>query len=105
MTKEPLPRLIPTGTCWCGCGKEIGLGSFFSRGHDKVAEAALVAVKYGGSIPQMLHANGFGPSRSVTDEAVANTDWERCHCGYVGASASVRNHTRKYHSEIGSEAP
>ncbi|MEE4419491.1 hypothetical protein [Streptomyces bugieae] len=96
MTKEPLPRLIPTGTCWCGCGAEIGLGSFFARGHDKVAEAALVAVKYGGSIPQMLHANGFGPSHSVTAKAVEEAGWQKCpRCDYVGAPASVRNHEKK----------
>ncbi|MFJ4637634.1 hypothetical protein ACIP69_18670 [Streptomyces hygroscopicus] len=96
MSKNELPRLIPTGTCWCGCGTEVGLGSFFARGHDKVAEAALIAVKYGGSIPQMLHANGFGPSHSVTDKAVTDAGWKRCdRCGYVGAPASIRNHEKK----------
>ncbi|MGW7688795.1 hypothetical protein ACWGMA_07865 [Streptomyces asiaticus] len=96
MSKNELPRLIPTGTCWCGCGTEVGLGSFFARGHDKVAEAALIAVKYGGSIPQMLHANGFGPSHSVTDKAVMDAGWKRCdRCGYVGAPASMRNHEKK----------
>ena len=35
-------RLIPTGKCWCGCGKDVGLGKFFAAGHDKIAEAALM---------------------------------------------------------------
>lgn len=70
MTKPQLPRLIPTGTCWCGCGTETGIGAFFARGHDKVAEAALLAVDYGGSVAQLLHANGYGPGHSVTAKAV-----------------------------------
>lgn len=96
MSNDESPRLIPTGKCWCGCLADVALGKFFARGHDKVAEAALIAVKYGGSIPQMLHANGFGPSHSVTDKAVADAGWERCdRCSYVGAPASVRNHEKK----------
>ncbi|MCP3817264.1 hypothetical protein NLX86_03650 [Streptomyces sp. A3M-1-3] len=98
MPSNDAPRLIPTGTCWCGCKKEVGLGRFFTPGHDKVAEAALIAVKYGGSVPQMLHANGFGPGHSITDKAVHDAGWERCgRCGYVGAPASMRNHEKKPH--------
>jgi hypothetical protein len=73
-----LPRLIPTGTCWCGCGEEAGIGAFFARGHDKIAEAALLATEYGGAVPQLLHKHGYGPGRSVTDEAVASGAWEGC---------------------------
>ena len=95
---EDIPRLIPTGTCWCGCGRQVGLGSFFATGHDKVAEAALIAVKYDGSVPQFLHAHGFGPGHSVTAKAVADTDWLECErCGYRGAPASMRNHEKKPH--------
>ena len=93
-----LPRLIPTGTCWCGCGEQAGIGAFFARGHDKVAEAALLAIEYGGAVPQLLHRHGYGPGRSVTDEAVASRAWERCPakgCKYVGAPSSVRLHRRK----------
>ncbi|MFI8182454.1 hypothetical protein ACIF70_18330 [Actinacidiphila glaucinigra] len=100
MTKPHLPRLIPTGTCWCGCGIETGIGSFFARGHDKTAEAALIAVKFGSSVPQLLQAHGFGPQYSVTDAAVRSGDWQRCchaGCKYVGAPASVRNHEKKPH--------
>ncbi|MGW7466980.1 hypothetical protein ACWGJT_20295 [Streptomyces xantholiticus] len=94
-----LPRLIPTGKCFCGCGSDVGLGSFFARGHDKVAEAALIAVQYGGSVAQMLHAQGFGPHRSVTHKALSDAGWERCdRCGYVGAPASMRNHEKKPHA-------
>jgi len=53
-------RLLPTGDCWCGCGTEVGLGSFFAPGHDKIAEAAVIHLKYG-SIPQFLVDHGFGP--------------------------------------------
>lgn len=91
-----LPRLIPTGTCWCGCGTDVGLGSFFARGHDKVAEAALLAVEYGSSVPQLLHKHGYGPGHSVTAAAVESGAWEKCPgCEYVGAPASIRNHRNK----------
>lgn len=95
------PRLIPTGTCWCGCGEEVGIGAFFSRGHDKVAEAALLAVQYGGSVPQLLHEHGYGPGRSVTDDAVEKSGWQRCSepgCSYVGGPASAANHVRHKHN-------
>lgn len=94
-----LPRLIPTGTCWCGCGAETGRGSFFARGHDKVAEAALLAVEYDGSVAQLLHASGYNPGRSVSREAVRVGAWEGCPkkgCDYVGAPASIRTHRKRY---------
>ena len=53
-------RLIPTGECWCGCEKETGIGSFFLPGHDKLAEAAVIRIKYGG-VPEFLKEHGFGP--------------------------------------------
>lgn len=104
MTTEK-PRLIPTGNCWCGCGREVGLGKFFASGHDKISEAALVAIAYEGSIPHFLHAHGYGPHRSVTAHAVElnnTTSWEECDActtkpGYRGSAESVRNHKRKYH--------
>lgn len=97
MVSSSLPRLIPTGTCWCGCGIETGIGSFFAKGHDKVAEAALLAVQYGGAVAQLLHHHGYGPHKSVTDDAVRNGSWERCpeaDCCYCGTSTSVRTHRR-----------
>ncbi len=33
-------RLLPTGTCWCGCGTETARGAFFAVNHDRIAEAA-----------------------------------------------------------------
>lgn len=99
MTSTNLPRLIPTGNCWCGCGEPVGLGSFFARGHDKVAEAALLAAEYGGHVPQLLHKHGFGPGRSVTDDAVRHGGWLRCGapgCTYAGAPASVRHHKARH---------
>ena len=100
MTSPETARLIPTGTCWCGCGEQASIGAFFARGHDKVAEAALLAAKYGGSVAKMLHGHGFGDTRSVTAEAVENGHWERCAhkgCRYVGAPSSVRSHREKAH--------
>jgi hypothetical protein len=96
MSDTPLPRLIPTGTCWCGCRAEVSLGSFFARGHDKTAEAALIAARYEGSVARLLEQHGFGPDNSVEDAAVNDGGWQRCeNCGYAGAPASVRRHTCK----------
>lgn len=53
-------RLLPTGTCWCGCGQETAIGAFFLPGHDKVAEAAVVLAEYG-SVPAFLVSHGYAP--------------------------------------------
>lgn len=93
-----LPRLIPTGHCWCGCGREVGIGSFFAQGHDKVAEGALLAAKYGGQVAQLLHAHGYGPTDSVTAAAVDAGAWEVCpgkDCAYAGTPMSIANHRRR----------
>lgn len=91
-------RLMPTGTCWCGCGAEVGLGSFFAQGHDKIAEAALLAARYGNSVAQLIAQHGFGPEEGVRDAAVVAGYWERCPgvgCNYLGAPASIRLHRKK----------
>lgn len=49
-----------TNTCWCGCGTAIGKGSCFAPGHDRKAEAAIIALKYG-SLANMLQKLGYGP--------------------------------------------
>ncbi|MFH9765224.1 hypothetical protein ACH4N4_30175 [Streptomyces microflavus] len=100
MEDETPQRLLPTGSCFCGCGNTTAIGSFFSRGHDKTAEAALLAVRYDSSVARLLDHHGFGPNESVLDAAVADGGWKICEsCGYAGAPASVRNHTRKYHEK------
>jgi hypothetical protein len=53
-------RLLPTGECWCGCGTETPIGSFFAAGHGKLAESAVILTNYGG-VPEFLIAHGFGP--------------------------------------------
>ncbi|MDI5965698.1 hypothetical protein [Streptantibioticus silvisoli] len=95
---EDTKRLLPTGICWCGCGKTVGLGSFFARGHDKTAEGAILAADYEGSVARMLDANGYGPTNSVTKAAVERGGWEYCprDCGYAGTPASVRNHLKQH---------
>lgn len=91
-------RLLPTGHCWCGCGEEVALGAFFARGHDKVAEAALLAARYDGSVARLLRGHGYDAENSVTAEAVESGAWERCPhlgCSYAGAQASVQKHRAK----------
>lgn len=93
-------RLLPTGSCWCGCGGRTSIGSFFSRGHDKVAEAALLAVRYESSVARLLDHHGFGPRKSVLQAAVDEGGWEECtYCEYAGAPLSIRNHIRKRHEK------
>ncbi|MFF1301081.1 hypothetical protein, partial [Streptomyces sp. NPDC058296] len=89
-------------SCWCGCGTETGIGSFFARGHDKIAEAALIAAEYGGTVPRFLAAHKYGPDRSVTEAAVKGGGWIHCSikgCAYTGTETSVRNHEAKPHKE------
>ena len=106
MTTKPLPNLTPTGTCWCGCTKKVGTGSFFAPGHDKVAEAALLAVEYGSSVAQLLHGHRYGPGHSVSARAVSEGVWRKCpSCDYVGAPASIANHSRKAHAVTVGERP
>ncbi|MFG3552637.1 hypothetical protein [Streptomyces sp. NPDC047725] len=95
MSSSDKPRLIPTGNCWCGCGREVGLGKFFAQGHDQTAESALIALKCEGSVPHFLHAHGCGPQHSVTGDGVQKTDWDR------GAPASIARRNCKYHSSTG----
>ncbi|TQJ37772.1 hypothetical protein OHU34_44880 (plasmid) [Streptomyces sp. NBC_00080] len=69
-----------TGRCYCGCGKEIGFGRYFAAGHDKIAEAAFLAIHHDASVAQMLHTHGYGheEERSVTKAAVNHGLWLEC---------------------------
>ena len=53
-------RLLRTGECWCGCGAETAIGSFFLLGHDKTAESAVISAEYGG-VPKFRVHHGYGP--------------------------------------------
>jgi hypothetical protein len=88
-------RLVPTGDCFCGCGEEAEIGRWFVQGHDITAAAALRAVEGGLSLPQRLVEAGFGPERSVVEEAVAKAGWARCAgCAYAGTPAGLAAHMR-----------
>lgn len=93
----------PNGLCWCGCGTTIGYGRYFAAGHDKVAEAAYLALHHDGSVAHMLHKAGYGPSndKSVTKAAVDKGLWQECPrgCGYRGAQQSIINHVNRHHKE------
>ncbi|MBT5774172.1 MAG: hypothetical protein HOH95_07325 [Dehalococcoidia bacterium] len=64
-------RLLPTGECWCGCGATTSIGAFFLAGHDKVAESAVILVRYGG-VPGFLKHHGFGPDGLNARETLEN---------------------------------
>ena len=53
-------RLLRNGECWCGCGAETAIGSFFLPGHEKAVESAVISVKYGG-VPKFPVHHGHGP--------------------------------------------
>lgn len=69
-----MPRLIPTGVCYCGCEKEASRGAFFLPGHDKVAESAVVIVEYG-SVPEFIQGHGYGPGGKNPRKALE--EWRR----------------------------
>lgn len=96
MTVTRKTRLVPTGDCFCGCGDEAAIGSWFVQGHDITAGAALRAVE-GMSLPQRLVEAGFGPERSVVEEAVQQAGWARCGagCRYAGPPAGLAAHLRE----------
>ncbi|MDX3697828.1 hypothetical protein PV726_48270 [Streptomyces europaeiscabiei] len=96
---------MPTGDCFCGCGGEAEIGRWFVRGHDITAAAALRAVE-GLSLPQRLVAAGFGPERSVVEEAVLKEGWARCTgCAYAGTPAGLAAHTRGGGCAAGPDSP
>lgn len=97
MTVTRKTRLLPTGDCFCGCGGEAEIGRWFVRGHDITAAAALRAVQGGLSLPQRLVEAGFGPERSVVQEAVQQAGWVRCGdgCAYAGPPAGRAAHLRE----------
>jgi hypothetical protein len=93
--------LRPTEYCWCGCKTEITPGNFFASGHDKIAEGAMLALRYEGTVARLLAENGFGPDNSIVDAAVADGKWKRCPtCGHPGNDRTMRNHT-KMHAKSG----
>ncbi|MEV7157279.1 hypothetical protein AB0N77_22070 [Streptomyces misionensis] len=95
MTETRKKRLVPTGDCFCGCGGEAGIGRWFVRGHDITAAGALRAVEGGLSLHERLIEAGFGPERSVVQEAVDQAGWVRCQgCAYAGTPAGLAAHTR-----------
>ena len=61
-------RLLPTGKCWCGCGADVPIGSFFCSGHDRRAESNVIAIEYGGVVG-FLAQHGYGPDgKNPTEE-------------------------------------
>ena len=67
-------RLSPTGVCWCGCGRDSGSRSFFLPGHDRIAESAVVMVRYGG-VPEFLVQHGFGPGPDQINPRASLEEW------------------------------
>ena len=67
MSEPKQYRLIPTGTCWCGCGAEVPIGSFFLAGHDKKAESRVIMEVFG-DVPHFLAAFGYAPPGAITTE-------------------------------------
>ena len=62
--------LLRISECWCECGSETAILSFFPTGHDKTAESAVISVEYEG-VPEFLHFHCYGPSAKNTRREVA----------------------------------
>ena len=60
INRDKSGRLLATGECWCGCGNEATPGNFWSPGHDKRAESAVINIEYE-SVAEFLLKHGFGP--------------------------------------------
>ena len=60
MAERTWPRPLPSGECWCGCGTEVPVRSFFVPGHDRKAESKVIQSEYG-SVADFLAAHGYGP--------------------------------------------
>ena len=71
---RPKERALPTGECWCGCGAETPVGSFFASGHDKVAEAGVILAEYGG-VPEFLLYHGYGPGKKKNARKAREEHW------------------------------
>lgn len=94
MTLEAEPG--PTGSCWCGCGLTTSRGAYFRQGHDKIAEAAVLATRYGNSVVRLLAHHGFNSEISAVAEAEDRGIWKMCpECEYRGAPEGVTNHRKK----------
>ncbi|MFF8786697.1 hypothetical protein [Streptomyces sp. NPDC015125] len=96
MTETRKKRLLPTGYCFCGCGEEVGIGRWFVLGHDITSAGALRTVEEGElSLPERLDKAGFGPERSVVQEAIDRAGWVSCEgCAYAGKPAGLAAHVR-----------
>ncbi|QEV10413.1 hypothetical protein CP972_21150 [Streptomyces prasinus] len=61
-----------------------------------MAEAAVLATRYGNSVVRLLAHHGFNSDISAVDEAEAKGIWSICpECEYRGAPNSVTNHRKK----------
>ena len=70
---------MPTGQCFCGCGAEVGKGSFFKTGHDKKAEGDMNAIHHDDSVVKRMIDRGYGPGgKNLHEEAIAVGVRERC---------------------------
>ena len=69
-----------TGKCWCGCGEDTH--TLFKKGHDKVAESAIIELEYG-SVAEFMVAHGYGPggknarAESAMKKGSAMVEWAK----------------------------
>ena len=60
-----MERAVPQGVCYCGCGTTVGPGKFFVATHDRIAEAALLAAEYEGSIANLIASHDYGGRKNL----------------------------------------
>ncbi len=61
-------RIFPTGECFCGCGAETSIRSYFLQGHDRRAESKVREMEYG-PVVNFLARHGYGPGEKNVQDA------------------------------------
>lgn len=94
----------PTGSCFCGCGRETSPGRYFVQGHDRKAATTLDAISNPNRpILDRLIAAGYGPGgpRDLRTDALASgLGFVACDhegCLVYGRGIGIRTHMQEAH--------
>ena len=65
----PIPKVHPSGTCFCGCGETPKRGKFFVQTHDRKAEARVIRERFGDIATFVVWAESHLPKIDGTAHA------------------------------------
>jgi hypothetical protein len=89
--------VIPTGTCWCGCGTAPQPGAFFMSGHDRRAAQVIIA-EFFGSTANFVAAFGRAPTDDLS--ALSASRYRRGARLSEAASIAIRLHLEQMTESI-----